>query len=326
MTTDPSSPSPSLSSAPSPSSAPSSEPSPPLTDPSSPWPHSPVRVGLVGSGPWARGVHAPVLAAGPETRLTAVWARRPEAARETATPHGAAVAATFDELLDGCEAVAFAVPPAVQAGLAPRAARAGRALLLEKPLAADLESARRVADAVAEAGVVSQMVLSNRYLPGVRRFLARARSREVSGARACCLSGAFLGGDFATPWRLEHGALLDIGPHVLDLLDAAVGTVVRVRGTGDPRRWVELTCEHANGAVSQASLSGSVAVPGGLTRVELYGPQEPLVLDGAALGPEEPWPVLRREFAAAVRTGTPGDLDARRGLHLQTLIDQVRPA
>lgn len=42
-----------------------------------PWTHRPVEAGLVGAGPWARAMHARVLAAGPETRLAAVWARRP---------------------------------------------------------------------------------------------------------------------------------------------------------------------------------------------------------------------------------------------------------
>lgn len=91
-----------------------------------PWPHRPVAVGLVGAGPWARAMHARVLAAGPETRLSAVWARRPEAAEQTAAPYGAHVATEFEELLDRCEAVAFAVPPAVQAELAPLAAKRGR--------------------------------------------------------------------------------------------------------------------------------------------------------------------------------------------------------
>ncbi|MFE4631256.1 gfo/Idh/MocA family oxidoreductase, partial [Streptomyces mirabilis] len=35
------------------------------TDAAQPWPHPPVTVGLVGAGPWARAVHARVLAAGP---------------------------------------------------------------------------------------------------------------------------------------------------------------------------------------------------------------------------------------------------------------------
>jgi predicted dehydrogenase len=268
-----------------------------------------------------------MLAAGPETRLSAVWARRPGAAAETAAPYGAVVAASFDELLDRSEAVAFAVPPAVQAELALRAVRAGKAVLLEKPLAADLPAAQRLADAVAEHGVVSQMVLTKRYHPVTRAFLREAAGVEVTGARSCYLHGAFLGGEFATSWRLEQGALHDLGPHLLDLLDAAVGPIATVRGTGDSRRWIELTCEHENGAVSQASLSGAVRLARSQTRVELYGPgQESVVYDTAELDHEECWPVLRREFAAAVRSGVPTSLDAARGLHLQRLIAQAATA
>ncbi|MEV6796688.1 Gfo/Idh/MocA family oxidoreductase [Streptomyces sp. NPDC051320] len=287
------------------------------------WPYPPVRVGLVGAGPWARAMHARVLAAGPETNLTAVWARRPEAAAEIAHDQGSLAAGSFEELLDCCEAVAFAVPPAVQAGLAIRAAARGRALLLEKPLGADLSAARAVADAVAEHDVVSQLVLTKRYHPVTRAFLAEAATREVTGARSCYLHGAFLGGEFATSWRLEHGALLDLGPHLLDLLDSAVAPIVSVRGTGDPRRWIELTCEHENGAVSQASLSGSVGLPRARTRVELFGPGPELVYDTADIDHEECWPVLRREFATAVRTGTGTGIDAARGLRLQELLDQI---
>ncbi|WP_327268577.1 Gfo/Idh/MocA family oxidoreductase [Streptomyces sp. NBC_01218] len=289
------------------------------------WAYPPVRVGLVGAGPWARTMHARMLAAGPETILTGVWARRPEAAAEVADASGTRAAGSFEELLDGCDAVAFAVPPAVQAALAVRAARAGKALLLEKPLGAGLDAARAVADAVAEHGVVSQLVLTKRYHPTTRAFLAEAAGLEVAGARSCYLHGAFLGGEFATSWRLEHGALLDLGPHLLDLLDSAVAPIVSVRGTGDPRRWIELTCEHENGAVSQASLSGSVRLPRARTRIELFGPGEELVYDAAGIDHEECWPVLRREFAGAVRTGTGTGIDAARGLRIQELLDQARP-
>ncbi|WP_030976563.1 Gfo/Idh/MocA family protein [Streptomyces sp. NRRL S-1824] len=291
--------------------------------PQGPWTYPPVRVGLVGAGPWARAMHARMLAAGPETTLTAVWARRPEAAAEVANAYGAHAAGSFAELLDQCEAIAFAVPPTVQAGLAVQAAAAGRALLLEKPLGADLAAARAVADAVAEHGVISQLVLTKRYHPTTREFLAEAATREVIGARSCYLHGAFLGGEFATSWRLEHGALLDLGPHLLDLLDSAVAPIVSVRGTGDPRRWIELTCEHSNGAVSQASLSGSVNLPRARTRVELFGPSDELVYDTAEIDHEECWPILRNEFATAVRTGTGTGIDAARGLHLQELMQQV---
>lgn len=286
----------------------------------SPWPYEPVDVGLVGAGPWARAMHARMLAAGPETRLAAVWARRPEAAHELASLHATHAAASFDELLDRCEAVAFAVPPSVQAQLVPLAARRGKALLLEKPLGPDLASAQRVADAVQSVGVVSQLVLTKRYHPITDAFLEAARARDITGARSCYLHGAFLGGDFATGWRLEHGALLDLGPHLLDLLDSAVGPITAIRSTGDSRRWIELSCEHDNGAVSQASLSGSVAVPRAVTRVELFGSEAPLVYDTADIDHEECWPILRRAFATAVRTHRSTGIDAARGLYLQRLI------
>lgn len=289
------------------------------------WTLPPVKVGLIGAGPWARAMHARMLAAGPETELAAVWARRPEAAHETAAPYGVPVAASFDELLDRCEAVAFAVPPAVQAELAVQAAKAGRHLLLEKPLGPDVPSARRVADAVAEAGVVSQLVLTKRYHPVTREFLRKAAELEVTGARSCYLHGAFLGGDFATAWRLEHGALLDLGPHLLDLLDTAVGPIAAVHATGDARRWIELTCEHENGSVSQASLSGTVNLPGARTRIELFGPERELVYDTAELDHEECWPILRNEFAHAVRAGRSTPIDAARGLRIQELLALASP-
>src|SRR5882672_5619329 len=174
-------------------------------------------VGLVGAGPWAEKAYAPMLAAGPETRLAAVWARRPEAARELAARFGAEAAPSFDALLERVEAVAFAVPPDIQAELATRAARAGKHLMLDKPLALTLDQAERLVGEVEAAGVVSQLMLTQRFRPSVTAFLERARGFGAIGARLAFVSGAFVRGAYATPWRREHGALHDLGPHAFDL-------------------------------------------------------------------------------------------------------------
>src|ERR671919_595600 len=125
----------------------------------------------------------PVPAAGPETHLVGVWARRPDAAMELAGRLGVRPFGRYEDLVDACQAVAFSVPPAVQAELAATAARRGKALLLEKPVAEDLDGALRLADAVGEAGVVSQVVLSWRYAAPVRAFLEAAARLEVIGGR-----------------------------------------------------------------------------------------------------------------------------------------------
>lgn len=282
-----------------------------------------VEVGLVGAGPWAHVVHGPVLAAGPETRLAGVWARRPPAAESLAATLGPGVRAfaRYEDLLDACEAVAFAVPPAVQATLAATAAARGRAVLLEKPIADDLEGARRLADAVGSAGVVSQVVLTWRYAAAVRSFLesATAPAFGALGGRAAFVSAGLLGGPFATPWRLERGALLDLGPHVLDVLDAALGRIVAVRAHGAPGGWVGLLLSHEGGAASEASVCATAAIFPHRAPVAVYGSGGALEIDCADIGADA-FATLRREFAEAVAAGEPHPLDVHRGLHLQGLI------
>lgn len=286
-------------------------------------PTRPLSIGLAGAGPWAEKAYAPLLAAGPETRLACVWARRREAAVALAEQHGAEAADSFDGLLDRCDAVAFAVPPDVQVGLAIRAARAGKHLMLDKPLALTLEEARRLTRVVDESGVVSQLMLTQRFRPGVRAFLDSARGFGAIGARLAFLSGAFLRGPYATSWRREHGALHDLGPHAFDLLEAALGPIERIVGRGDPRKWVGLTCAHAGGAVSEVSLSGVMELPQTVFRVDLYGPNGALEFDVAAASAEAPWPAVRRTFAEAVRTGRSPEFDVHRGLEIQVLIDRA---
>jgi predicted dehydrogenase len=287
-----------------------------------------LRGGGGGAGPWAGMLHAPMLAGGPETTLAGVWARRPEAARALAEAHGSRPVGTLEELFDVCEAVAFAVPPDVQAELATAAARAGKHLLLDKPVALTVPAAEELAAAVGEAGVVSQMVLTNRYGPRGRAFLADAEGFEVVGARCASLGGAVLeGGPFSTPWRRRHGALLDVGPHLLDLLEGAVGPIEELSGRGDPLRWVSLTCRHAGGQVSEVSMSVTLALAETVFECVLYGPsgslgyRRPPGRAAAEAELEAAGATLRREFAAAVTSGTPPALDVNRGLRLQRLID-----
>ena len=284
---------------------------------------APVRVGLVGAGPWAGMVHAPVFAAGPETTLAAIWARRPEAAQELASKHDAKPVATLAELFEECEAVAFCVPPAVQAQLASQAARAGKALILEKPIAGDLHSAERLTDVVDEAGVPSLIVLSWRYSHKVRSFLQDAGSFDAIGGRGTFIGGGFLDGPFRTPWRLENGPLLDLGPHVIDLLDASLGTVVSVRAAGRADRWASLLLEHENGVVSEASTCAHVPLQPHIAGVELFGESGSLSIDCVEAVGYGAFKTLRQEAAGMVRTGERHFLDVRRGLHLQRIIDDA---
>lgn len=295
------------------------------------WTAEPVAVGLVGAGPWARVMHARMLSRGPETGLAGIWARNRDAASALASEVGTVAVDSYDELLDLCEAVDFAVPPDVQAHLAGQAARAGKALMLEKPLGLDLDQARRLADAVLTAAVSNILVLTKRFHPSTRAFLRDARALRaqgpIRGVLAAYLHGGLLAdatgrGPAATPWRLEHGALLDLGPHLVDLVDAAAGSIRSVLGSGDSRTYLAVTTEH-DGGTGQLALSGAVQLDRSLTRVELFSDRGSLRWDTADIDHDECWPVLRAEFAAAVRHGAPVTADVSRGLQLQLVLDAI---
>lgn len=70
-----------------------------------------MRVGLVGAGPWAGMFTAPLIDGSLDLSLAGVWARRPEAASALAREHDTVPADSFEALLEGCDAVAFNVPP-----------------------------------------------------------------------------------------------------------------------------------------------------------------------------------------------------------------------
>jgi len=303
---------------------------------------TPLRVGVVGAGPWAELVHAPMFAAGPETVLSGIWARRPEAAQALAARHGSTAFAGFEELLADSDAVAFAVPPSVQAELAAQAARAGKAILLEKPVAADLAAAMRLADIVEASGVTSMITLTYRYASGVREFLAEAKTKQFRGGRSLFLTNAYLGGPFATEWRLASGSLLDTGPHAIDLLEAAVGPVVAVNGVHGTGEWTAVTLEHENGATTQVSLCSHTATDPLRIEMDLYNEHETVRLDVTAamgeaygeailqgtrpLSDAEAFQTLRREFAASARSGRVHELDIRHGIRLQRIVAAIQRA
>jgi predicted dehydrogenase len=281
----------------------------------------PLAVGLVGAGPWARMMTGPLLAAGPQTRVSGIWSRTASHARELGAALGAPAHDDLDVLFDGCDAVAIAVTPDAQPDLAIRAASAGKTLLLEKPLAENVERAQAIVDAVANAGVGSLVMLTYRFDPALDEFLAEAARLEPIGGRGCFISGAFLGGPFASGWRLERGAVLDIGPHVLDLLEAGLGEIVAVEAAGDPLGWVSVNCTHASGATSSASMCCTAATES-RTELEVYSAAGAAAYDARRVDRNARADRIRSDLAAVAR-GIDHPANAAQGLHLQQLIAEI---
>jgi predicted dehydrogenase len=223
-----------------------------------------MRFGLVGTGYWAKITHAPALASTPGAELAAVWGRTPAAAAALAADHGACAVEDFGAFLDGVDAVAFAVPPHVQAPLAIRAAKAGKHLLLEMPIALSADDTDKLVAAVEEAQVASVVFFTWRFNPEIRAWLTDEQARggwegEGWAGGAAIWLGTSLdeGKPFNTPWRREKGALWDLGPHLVGMLWACLGPVTEVTAVAGKADVVHLVLRHESGATSTVTTTQS---------------------------------------------------------------------
>jgi predicted dehydrogenase len=229
-----------------------------------------MRFGLLGTGYWAAETHAAALVAAPGTTLAGVWGRDPAKAAALADRYGIRPYEDVDDLLAAVDAVAIALPPHVQAPLAARAARAGKHLFLDKPLALTVAAADEVVAAVDATGVGSVVFFTSRFNPPAVDFLREAiATGGWDGGRATLL-GSVVGTPYdASPWRHEYGGLWDVGPHALSLLIPLLGPVAGLSAALGPHQTATALVTHESGAVSTMTLS--LASPVSTWDVSFYG-------------------------------------------------------
>jgi len=134
--------------------------------------------------------------------------------------------------------VDVSTPGDSHAEIAIEAARAGKAVICEKPLANSVAEARRMLAAVEKAGVVHMICHNYRRAPAVmlaRQLIEDGRLGEIRHFRGTYLQDWIADPSFPLVWRLEKdkagsGALGDIGAHSIDLARFLVGEISEVSG------------------------------------------------------------------------------------------------
>lgn len=181
-------------------------------------------VGVIGVGALGRH-HARHLAAARDARLVGVHDADPARGREVADSCGTRFYPDLDALLEEVEAVSIAVPTPAHAEVGLRALARGRAVLMEKPLAATLEEADSLVEEAARRGVA--LVVGH-----VERF-----NRAIRAARPYLGDPRYLESDRLAPFQprgTDVAVVLDLMIHDLDLILHLTGgaAAVDVRASG----------------------------------------------------------------------------------------------
>jgi UDP-N-acetyl-2-amino-2-deoxyglucuronate dehydrogenase len=241
--------------------------------------------GIIGTGVIA-AIHADALALLPDAGLVAVTDVVGSRAAAFAAARGCAAEPDLDALLArrDVDVVSVCVPSGLHAEVGVRAAKAGKHLVVEKPIDIALEAADRLIEAARAAGVALTVISQHRFDPGLteaRRLLEKGvLGRLVLGEASTKWYRGQAYYDSA-PWRGTHamdgGSLMNQGIHYVDLLRWCMGPVAEVTAvcsTQAHRVEVEDTSlaivRFASGAVGTI-LSSTAAYPGFPQRLEITG-------------------------------------------------------
>ncbi len=269
----------------------------------------PVSIGVVGTGIGA--LHIAGIASMPETtRLAAICSLELDVARSLADRYHAGYAtARYEDLLNDpdIDVIDLCVPPKQHLPMAVAAAQAGKHILVEKPLARNLEEADAIIQAAREAGVKLMTGHNQRY------FAHHAKAKELLDAKIIgepffVVATVHVHGHIQGFRRFLDpaggGTLIDSGVHRFDLLRWLIGDVELVFAqTGrflqtqmEGEDCAVVTLRFRCGAIGAFSCSWSAKGPRPEETLQIFGPKGAILTEDHSrslrLRAEEPPPGL----------------------------------
>lgn len=255
----------------------------------------PLGFAIIGTGMISR-FHARAIADVRGAKLVACFNRTKKKARTFGEEHGCTAYDSLGDLLKDQRIDAVSIATASGAHLEPAlaAAKAGKHVIVEKPLEVTLKRCDRIIEACSKNGVLLATIFPSRFHDS---SLKMKQAVEAGRFGRMTLGDAYVkwyrsqeyydGGAWRGTWGLDGGgALMNQAIHSVDLLTWLMGPVAEVQGhmatLGHKRIEVEdvatATLRFANGALGVIEAATAV-YPGYLKRIELHGTEGSAVLE-----------------------------------------------
>ena len=204
-------------------------------------------------------------------RMKVVCGRTPDAVQKAAAELGWEESSTdWREVVrrKDIDIVDIVTPGDSHAEIAIEAAKAGKVVFCEKPLANTVKEAEQMLAAVKKAGVIHMVCHNYRRAPAVmlaKQLIDEGKLGKIYHYRGTYLQDWIVDPDFPLVWRLRKeaagsGALGDIASHSLDLARFLVGEITEVTGAletfikerplpENPRKKGKVTVDDASASV-----------------------------------------------------------------------------
>jgi predicted dehydrogenase len=196
-----------------------------------------VRAAIIGLGSWGQTLVSSVQGKLDDLQFTVGYTRTPAKAHAFCAERGIALAPSFEAVLADkrVDAVVVTTPHTQHEGQIKAAARAGKHVFTEKPVAVERRGVEAAIRATQEAGVVLAVGFNRRFHPAMQELFARVKGEELGVIGSVIAELTATTGLYRAPdsWRVDPaeepaGAMAGIGVHLVDGMIAAVGRVSEV--------------------------------------------------------------------------------------------------
>ena len=196
------------------------------------------------------------------------------------------------------DVVCICTPSGQHAGQTIAAARAGKHVLVEKPMALSLAEADAMIESCRQAGVKLGVTLQRRTEPPFPQIRAAIEAGDLGELTLGVVTmpyhrpqAYFNQADWRGTWAMDGGGvLMNQGIHMVDLLVWFMGDPTEARAyAGTLQRQIEVedtlvaSLHFANGALA-AITATTTAAPGFPHRLEIYGSRGAIQVEGEAVG------------------------------------------
>lgn len=191
---------------------------------------------IVGCGRIASR-HADAIWARGDSRLVGVCDVGEQRAARMATQYGCEAYTDYEKMLSrsDLDVVCVCTPSGLHAANAIQAAKAGKHVIVEKPMALTLKDADALEQACRDAGVKLTVVLQNRYNAAMRRLREAAEAGKLGKLLLATVTVRwyrpqeyYSGDNWHGTWAMDGGALMNQAIHHLDALQWMMGDVESV--------------------------------------------------------------------------------------------------
>lgn len=263
-----------------------------------------VRFAVIGCGRIAPK-HAESIVALPEAELVAVCDIVPEKAQAFAEKYGAKPYTSYEEMLakEDIEVVTIATPSDLHAPIGIAAAKSGRHVMVEKPMAMTLKSADELIKTCKDNGVKLEVIHQNRFNKSVklmRKALEDGRFGKLTHGQATVRWNRDDNYYAQASWRgtklQDGGVLMNQSIHNIDLLQWTFGPVESIFGyTTTAMRKIEMedvggaVIKFKSGAIGLIEAASTIYPKNIEETLNVFGSTGSVIIGGIAVNRIETW-------------------------------------